>query len=136
MKDGQFAIYKGKEYSAWKNNQEKIVLRSTDIDEVKEGFEPCEPFIINDVEEPIVCRKIVEKAEVEEYYRIRTIAIYKGFKFQVIDEKDEEISIVSMIGDYRMWKSMGLKIIDKGVYQKWIKKSEAEIELEKDNYDL
>ena len=46
------------------------------------------------------------------------------------------ISIVSMIGDYRMWKSMGMKIIDKGVYQKWIKKSEAEIELEKDNYDL
>ena len=54
----------------------------------------------------------------------------------MIDEKDEEISIVSMIGDYRMWKSMGMKIIDKGVYQKWIKKSEAEIELEKDNYDL
>ena len=29
MKDGQFAIYKGKEYSAWKNNQEKIVIHIT-----------------------------------------------------------------------------------------------------------
>ena len=28
MKDGQFAIYKGKEYSAWKNNQEKIIPHS------------------------------------------------------------------------------------------------------------
>lgn len=83
-----------KNIQAWKNNQEKIVLRSTDIDEVKEGFEPCEPFIINDVEEPIVCRKIVEKAEVEEYYRIRTIAIYKGFKFQVIDKREKRYPLL------------------------------------------
>ena len=44
MKDGEFAIYLGKEYSAGKIEKGKIVLRSTDIEDVKNGFEPCKPF--------------------------------------------------------------------------------------------
>ena len=47
MKDGEFAIYLGKEYSAGEIEKGKIVLRSTDIEDVK----------------------------ITEYYRIRTMAI-------------------------------------------------------------
>ena len=35
MKDGEFAIYLGKEYSAGEIEKGKIVLRSTDIEDVK-----------------------------------------------------------------------------------------------------
>ena len=51
MKDGKYAIYLGREYSAGETQEGKIVLRSTDIQDVKNGFEPCKPFNIRYVEE-------------------------------------------------------------------------------------
>ena len=53
MKDGEFAIYLGKEYSAGETQEGKIVLRSTDIEDVKNGFEPCKPFNIKYIEDKI-----------------------------------------------------------------------------------
>ena len=70
--------------------------------------------------------------EVEDYYRVKTKAIYAGFEFEVVEEKDNEISIVTMTGDYRNWLNLDMKCIDKGVYQKWIKKEEAEIKVKKE----
>ena len=84
MKDGEFAIYLGKEYSAGKIEKGKIVLRSTDIEDVKNGFEPCKPFNIKYIEDKIVCMKFVNSSEITEYYRIRTMAIYKGFEFEIV----------------------------------------------------
>ena len=68
MKDGEFAIYLGKEYSAGKTKEEKIVLRSTDIEDVKNGFEPCKPFNIRYVEDKIVCMKYVNRSEMNITY--------------------------------------------------------------------
>ena len=85
MKDGEFAIYLGKEYSAGKIEKGKIVLRSTDIEDVKNGFEPCKPFNIRYVEDKIVCIKFVNSSEITEYYILRTMAIYKGFEFEVVE---------------------------------------------------
>ena len=85
MKDGEFAIYLGKEYSAGKIEKGKIVLRSTDIEDVKNGFEPCKPFNIRYVEDKIVCMKYVNSSEITEYYILRTMAIYKGFEFEVVE---------------------------------------------------
>ena len=58
----------------------------------------------------------------------------KGFEFEVVEEKEGEIFIVAITGDYRDWINLGMKCIDKGVYQKWIKKDEAEIKVIKNNY--
>ena len=108
MKDGEFAIYLGKEYSAGETQEGKIVLRSTDIEDVK----------------------------ITEYYRIRTMAIYKGFEFEIVEETEDKLSIVTMIGDYRDWVRLGMKSIDIGVYQKWINKNEAEVKIVKENFKL
>ena len=108
MKDGEFAIYLGKEYSAGEIEKGKIVLRSTDIEDVK----------------------------ITEYYRIRTMAIYKGFEFEVVEETEDKLSIVTMIGDYRDWVRLGMKSIDIGVYQKWINKNETEVKIVKENFKL
>ena len=136
MKDGEFAIYLGKEYSAGETQEGKIVLRSTDIEDVKNGFEPCKPFNIKYIEDKIVCMKFVNSSEITEYYRIRTIAIYKGFEFQVDEETEDMLSIVAMGGDCRGWKRLGMKCIEKYVYQKWINKNEAEIKIVKENFKL
>ena len=136
MKDGEFAIYLGKEYSAGKIEKGKIVLRSTDIEDVKNGFEPCKPFNIKYIEDKIVCMKFVNSSEITEYYRIRTKAIYKGFEFQVDEETEDMLSIVAMGGDCRGWKRLGMKCIEKYVYQKWINKNEAEIKIVKENFKL
>ena len=129
MKDGEFAIYLGKEYSA-------IVLRSTDIEDVKNGFEPCKPFNIKYIQDKIVCFKYVNSSEITEYYIIRSMAIYKGFEFEVVEETEDKLSIVTMIGDYRDWVRLGMKSIDIGVYQKWINKNEAEVKIVKENFKL
>ena len=136
MKDGEFAIYLGKEYSAGEIEKGKIVLRSTDIEDVKNGFEPCKPFNIKYIEDKIVCMKFVNSSEITEYYRIRTKAIYKGFEFQVDEETEDMLSIVAMGGDCRGWKRLGMKCIEKYVYQKWINKNEAEIKIVKKNFKL
>ncbi len=108
MKDGEFAIYLGKEYSAGEIEKGKIVLRSTDIEDVK----------------------------ITEYYRIRTMAIYKGFEFEIVEETEDKLSIVTMIGDYRDRVRLGMKSIDIGVYQKWINKNKTEVKIVKENFKL
>lgn len=136
MKDGEFAIYLGKEYSAGETQEGKIVLRSTDIEDVKNGFEPCKPFNIRYVEDKIVCMKYVNSSEITEYYILRTMAIYKGFEFIVDEETEDMLSIVAMGGDCRGWKRLGMKCIEKYVYQKWINKNEAEIKIVKEKIKL
>ena len=136
MKDGEFAIYLGKEYTAGETQEGKIVLRSTDIEDVKNGFEPCKPFNIRYVEDKIVCMKFVNSSEITEYYILRTMAIYKGFEFIVDEETEDMLSIVAMGGDCRGWKRLGMKCIEKYVYQKWINKNEAEIKIVKKNFKL
>lgn len=136
MKDGKYAIYLGKEYTAGETQEGKIVLRSTDIEDVKNGFEPCKPFNIKYIEDKIVCMKFVNSSEITEYYRIRTMAIYKGFEFEIVEETEDKLSIVTMGGDCRGWKRLGMKCIEKYVYQKWINKNEAEIKIVKKNFKL
>lgn len=133
MKEGKFAVYLGKEYTSGMNREGKIILRSTDMEDINKGFEACEPFQYRKMEENIVCVKFVQRSEVEEYYKIRIKALYSGYEFEVMEEKNNEISIAAMTGDYRVWEEMGMKCIDKGVYQKWINKDEAEIKIIKEN---
>lgn len=132
MKNGKYAVYLGKEYTSGKNRDGKIILRSTNISDVKNGFEACEPFRYKGDSKDIVCIKYVDREDVTEYYRARTKAIYKQYEFEVIEENKDEICIVTMVGDYREWINLGMKCIDKGVYQKWINKSDAEIKIEKE----
>ena len=132
MKDGKFAIYLGKEYTSGKNKDGKIILRSTNLNDIENGFEPCEPFLYKNYMEEIVCLKLVNRLEVDDYYRLRTKAIYSGYEFEVTEEKENMISIVAMTGDYRDWLDLGMVCIDKGVYQKWIRKDEAEIKIIKE----
>ncbi|MBQ6696767.1 MAG: hypothetical protein IJN16_08705 [Lachnospiraceae bacterium] len=132
MRNGKFAIYLGREFTSGKSKEGKIILRSTNIGDVEYGFEPCEPFFYRNCKNAVVCLKYVNRSEVEDYFSLRTKATYAGFEFEVVEEKGDQISIITMTGDYREWLKMGMKCIDKGVYQKWINKDEAVIEVIKE----
>lgn len=127
MKNGNYAIYHGKEYSADYIKNRGVVLRSPNIEDIAEGFE-----VYNGFNKTIACIKFVDKKNLQEFYRLRTKAIYSGYEFEVVEEKDDLVSIVAMTGDYRVWEKMGMRCIDKGVYQKWINKKEVEIKVEKE----
>ena len=60
----------------------------------------------------------------------------KGFEFRVMDETEDKLSIVAMGGDYREWVRLGMKFVERFVYQKWINKNEAEIKIVKENLKL
>ncbi len=122
----RFAIYLGKEYEA--HRDKRITLYSTDIEDVSKGFEPCEPYKSSWTEKEIVCTKTVEKSEITSYYYKRIIAIYKGCTFGILEKEEDMLSIVT--GDYRVAEDIGMSVLEKGVYQKWIKKEEAEFMLE------
>ena len=128
MKNGKYVIYKNKEYSADYIKGKGIVLRSYNAEDLDNGFQKYDGY-----NKEVVGIKFVEETEVTEFYRARTVAIHKGYEFEVVEEKNNEISIVAMTGDYRVWEEMGMKCIDKGVYQKWITKDEAEIKIIKEN---
>lgn len=132
MKEGKFAIYGGKEYSAEKNRDGKMLLRSTNISDVENGFEACKPFEFRNCKEKIVCLKIVSCSDIEDYYKVKTKVSYAGFMFDAIREKDDRFLIVAMTGDYREWLNLGMKCVDKGVYQKWVNKDEVKIEIVKE----
>lgn len=122
MKKGIFATYKGKEYSAAMDKNGSVILRSNTLDDLSNGFKQYDGY-----NKSIACIKYVNKFEIEDYYKVSTIAVYKGFSFEVVDTKEDLISIVAIGGDYRNWLNLGMKCIDKGMYQKWIKKNEATI---------
>lgn len=127
MKNGRYAIYNGKEYSADYIKGKGIILRSYDEKDLQKGFQEYNGF-----DKSIVGIKFVDKSQVSEFYRARTIAKYQGYTFEVVDEIGNQISIVTMVGDYQEWKRLEMKCIDKGVYQKWIDRDEAEIIIEKE----
>ena len=80
----------------------------------------------------IIYIKYVQKDEIEEIYDKKTYAVYEGYKFIVVDETEKQILILTMNGDYQEWIRLGMECIDKGMYQKWINKNEAEIEVLKE----
>lgn len=125
MNNITFAVYKGKEYSAGIKEDGVIVLRSQNPEEVTNGF------VEKKIGKNVVFIKYVSKEDISQIFDRRTKAIYAGYEFEVVDEKDDMISIVTMVGDYRVWLGLGMECIDKGVYQKWISKNEAEIRIEK-----
>ena len=129
LEEGTRAVYRGKEYSAYYDNEKDTVLmRSPDIEDVRQGFKKVAKE--DGYWDYVKCIKRVNRCEVERLFQRRNYGIYKGYKFEVDGEKDGKISIVSLYGDYELWPSMGMEIIDQGVYQKWAPKDEVEILVE------
>jgi hypothetical protein len=115
MRDGIFAMYKGTEYEAGASDDDSFTLRSHNIKDVIKGFSPYKG---------VVYVKDVNRSELDEIWRIRTYAEYKNYKFGVRKEDGDKILLSGTVGDYRFFESLGMDLVDQGVYQKWVNKSD------------
>ncbi|MEI4803206.1 hypothetical protein WAZ07_18290 [Bacillus sp. FJAT-51639] len=68
--------------------------------------------------------KIVKRDAVEEIYSIQTDCFYKGYKFQVISEKEDSILIYTP--NYEVGAELNMEFIERSVFHKWIKKNEVD----------
>jgi hypothetical protein len=116
VRNGFYAIYKGKEYEVGAMNPDIVSLRSFDPNDVSNGFS---------LYKGVVYIKRVHRSELEEIYRIRTYAEHEGIKFQVTKEDGDKILLSNLIGDYRVFERLGMKMVEKGVYEKWVDKSDV-----------
>lgn len=127
-RDGTFAIYQGKKYTSGIDENGKVILRSTDIEDIDNGFEKCKPFKYRKQEKLVVCMKRVEPQEIEKYYRTYTMAYYCGFNFGVADEKEHEVLIMAV--DFPNWRNLGMTSTPyRGVCRKWVNRSEVKLEV-------
>lgn len=72
--------------------------------------------------------KTVKREDVGEIYYIQTNCIYKGYKFQVISEKDDKILIYTNNNEVAV--KLNMEFIERSVYHKWVKKNDVDEILE------
>jgi len=123
MREGCYAVYRGKEYRASISPEIKdkdiIMLITDDISELNNGFTKGFYGIT----------KKVKRKELETAYDIKNYVIYKGFQFQVSDIKNCEVLIYS-----NCWtdcQTFNMDTTDKYTYHKWICINDVEKMLEK-----
>ncbi|RIW30398.1 hypothetical protein D3H55_16825 [Bacillus salacetis] len=126
MKNNTFAIFNGKEYSAGIKADGRIILRSQDPKDELNGF------IEKSFNNKKIYVKYVSRNGIQEMYHKTIKAHYKGYVFEVVYQKDNIISIVTIVGDYKKWENIGMSTIDKGIYQKWVKKDDVLIDIDKE----
>ena len=69
--------------------------------------------------------KKLSRDEVEELYDVRTHGIYKGHTVAVRDKDNNRYCIETSGSDNNFW-GRGFEVVDRGVYRKWVRKSELE----------
>ncbi|MDO4167209.1 MAG: hypothetical protein Q4D32_07370 [Eubacteriales bacterium] len=132
MQEVNYAIYLGKEYLSGKGFNGKIILRSTNLEDVEKGFEECKPFNFQNGKQRIVCLKFVNQSDVDAYYKKTTKAIYAGYEYDVVEEKGNQIRIVPNQSNSRDWISLGVDSHDQND-SKWINKNEVKLKVIKEN---
>lgn len=113
MKSGIFAVYQGIEYKAGLDSN-IVTLRSYDSSDAERGFS---------LYKEMVYVKKVQKKEVDEVYSISTLALYQGFIFGVYKEEGEKLLLFT--DNYIVSEKLGLDMVDRGVYEKWVSKNDV-----------
>lgn len=102
---GKYTLYMGRQYEVLNYDKEnKIVKLKLDDGKIK--------------------YKMVKRSDVEEIYYIQTNCIYKGYKFQVISEKEDSILIYT--SNIEVGVKLNMEFIERSVYHKWIRKGEVD----------
>lgn len=110
-----YCIYEGNEYIISKLDDGMYKLISRNKNDLNRGFK--ETF-------PKVYVKIVSLKEITSAYSVSTFCKYKGYRFQIVREKDEKILIHT--GDYNLYQQLDLDFVEKGAYDKWVDRDEIE----------
>lgn len=121
------ATYKGKTYSASLRIDGSVMLRSTNEIDIKNGFQPN-----NNKGSQYKCFKIVPRSDISELYDIVDRIEYKGYVGEILEEQGNQIfiEIDNLLEDEAQTLKMDYAT-DKGIYVKWVNKSEVQIKSDK-----
>ncbi|WP_026677561.1 hypothetical protein [Fictibacillus gelatini] len=123
IKDGKYAIYKGKEYSIIIEDG-YVTLRSFDQSELKNGFR-VGGLLKN------VYLKDVSINELEDAYEIIPYCIYKGYDFGIIGYSKEKQTVTIVTSNPKAKEKLNLESPGKGEYIKKVPIQDIQIFEEK-----
>lgn len=104
MKDGEYAIYKGNEYTIYNgelDNKNVILLLSHDRTDLKRGFKSSYSEEYMQRYDFFTCEKEVPKSEITEAYEIRTHAVYKGVSASIM--RSLKPNCILLVAPYLYW---------------------------------
>ncbi len=121
------ATYKGKTYSASLRIDGSVLLRSTNEIDIRNGFQPN-----NNKDSQYTCFKIVPRNDISELYEIVDKIEYIGYVGDILEEQGDKIliEIDNLLDDEAQTLKMDYAT-DKGIYVKWVNKSDVKISTEK-----
>ncbi|WP_019912130.1 hypothetical protein [Paenibacillus sp. HW567] len=120
MKENIYALYNGTEYEAGIANDQEVVLRSDDPAVLNQGFI---------LYKGIKYIKKVRRTELTDLYKKYYQAKYKNYPFVVTGDSDDKVLIIATNIDYKICEQLGMEMVDRGVYQKWVQKNEVELSI-------
>ncbi len=123
MRKGTYAIYKGIEYEAGSKDSNSVSLLSYNKDDVAKGFS---------LYKGVVYVKRVQRSELDEVYIIHPFAIYQGYRFGV--EREEGDKMLLFTSDFSVYQKLKLTMIDRGIYEIWVNKSDITSYYEEKNH--
>lgn len=120
MKENIYALYKGTEYEAGIINDQEVVLRSNNPADLNKGFI---------LYKGIKYIKNLNRSELTDLYKKYYIAQYKNYEFIILEDVVDNVLICATNMDYQICEGLGMDIVDRGVYQKWVNKNEVQIKI-------
>ena len=131
MRNGVYAIYNGKEYSAGFKSNGSIVLRSADVNDRMDGF------FYKEGSEKWKYFKYVNSKDIESIFKVTIRVNYQGHEGYVMTDDGNRVLIVIN----GLWPDTAAELemdyaSDNGIYEKWIDKDKVEMWEEVQNYDL
>jgi hypothetical protein len=113
MRDDYYAIFQGKEFRLIELETNNFQLQSVTKPDASLGFRKSRSGTY---------LRPVSKEELESFYRIYTCAQYRGWEFGVMEEDNGKLLLTG--GEDRVCRTFGFEWVDRGVWEKWVPKSE------------
>jgi hypothetical protein len=114
-----YAVYNNKEYRIIDENWRKIMLVSFDPDDLKDGFK-----LDDEYPQEGTFVKWVARKKITTTFGINTFCRYQGHQFGYIKADKDKCLILG--GDENLCKKLQFEMIDRAVYEKWVKQDELE----------
>ena len=127
LKDGYYALYKGKEYHMTSDEAKQLYIYTNNESIVDETF------VKNDIPWALY-EKIVQPSELDDVYCIITYAYVEGNRRLGVSKETDDMVLVFTSGeDEDLIEKYQLKEVDRYVYEGWINKNEVQLVEERED---
>lgn len=126
------AVYNGEKFKAGDLGDGRISLITRDKSYLAKGFREKQRLTGKGIEYYYV--KIVTKEEVTEFYSEYERYYWKGYELNCRSKSETAYELTGLPGhDYKIAERLGMRIVDKYEYGKWVDKSEVTVKKEREN---